>query len=331
MQSNMKKQKIIHYLLTVAIIGSLLPVLIPDIYIVHLLVMTIIYTIVALSLDIIIGQMGQFSFGHQVFFGLGSYTTAILITRFSVPLWVSIFAGIALPGLSGMIIGLIALKRARGFFLGIITLAIVKLVSLLVYGWSSLTKGSYGVANVPPISISLSDWFTIEFDTECKFYYFVLATLILVIYLIQAGMRSRIGRAVTAIRENEDLAKSIGVNTYQSYVVAFTFACAVAGLAGVCYAHYMRLASPKLLDHETMLWLLIIVIVGGSRSFTGIMIGSFIYVFLPEYLAFAESYRMVVISVILLLCILIMRKGIVPTLKAILEKRVSGRKAITNN
>ena len=327
----MLKYKTTFYLIGLAVIGSFFPVLITNAYFVHLLTMTIIFAILALSLDIIIGQMGQFSFGHQAFFGIGAYTTAILTTRFNVPLWVAIFAGIALPGILGLIVGLMSLRRARGFFLGIITLAVVKLVTLTTYSWQSLTNGRGGIANVPPIRFSFFDWVSIELDKEYKFYYFALVALILVIYLIQAGIRSRLGRAICAIRENEDLAKSIGINTYLVYVVAFTFACALAGFAGVLYAHYMKLAPPNLFNHEITLWLLIIVVVGGSRSFTGIIFGAVIYIFLPEWFDFAKEYRMILISILLLVCILFLRQGIVPTILRYMKNWLEWRQAFRAN
>ena len=125
---------------------------------------------------------------------------------------------------------------------------------------------------------------------------------------------SRFGDAVSAIRENEDLANSVGISPFKYYLGAFTFSCGLAGFAGVAYAHYMTHVAPVSLSMHYMFWMLVMVIVGGMRTYSGPIVGSFIFVFMPELLSFAKELRMVLFGLIILACITYMRRGIMPSL-----------------
>lgn len=294
--------------------GLFLPIIITDAYTRHLLVLTIIFSILALSLDIIIGYMGQFSFGHQAFFGLGAYTTGILTVKAGIPVWIAFLSGIVLAGGFGLLIGLVSLKRARGFMLGIITLGLGKIVWLVAMKWSQFTGGNQGLPDIPFITISIPGLGKIVLDSESSYYYFAFFLLIFTVYIIYVWVNSRFGRAVRAVRENEELANSIGVDPFKSYVGAFTFACALAGLAGATYAHYMTITSPATLSMHYMFWMLVMVIVGGMRTFAGPVFGAVIFVFLPEWLVAAEELRMVLVGIIVLICIIFMRRGVVTSI-----------------
>lgn len=323
----MGKNRPLIYLLVFTIVAIFLPFVLTGSYVRHLLVQTIIFSILALSLDVILGHMGQFSFGHQAFFGLGAYTSGILTVKVGVPVWLAFFAGIASAGIFGLFIGLISLKRARGFLLGIITLGLGKIVWLVAMKWSHFTGGNQGLPDIPYIGFRIPVLGQIELNSEFSYYYFALALLIFSIYLIYVFTNSRFGKAVSAVRENEELANSIGINPFRCYVGAFGFACALAGLAGVTYSHYMTIISPTTLGMHYMFWMLVMVIVGGMRTFAGPILGAVIFVFLPEWLTAAEEFRMVLVGVVVLLCILFMRRGIVPSL-SLLWKDISGRRKV---
>jgi branched-chain amino acid transport system permease protein len=301
------------------ILAIFIPFILTDAYVRHLLVFTLIFSTLALSLDIILGHMGQFSFGHQGFFGLGGYVTGILTTKLGFSAWAGFFAGIASAAFLGLLVGLVALRRARGFFLGIITLGVGKILWLISIRWSEVTGGALGVPSIPRLGLHVPFLGGITFDSEFSFYYLALALLMFTIYIIYVWKGSRFGRAVSAVRENEQLANSIGVSPYKCYVWSFTFACALAGLAGVMYAHYMAIIVPPTLSMEYMFWMLVMVIVGGMRTFAGPIIGAAIFVFVPEWLVALEEFRMVIVGGIVLSSILFMRKGVVPSLSALLK------------
>lgn len=314
LKTNLVRKHKAYLLLLVVVAAILFPLVASDAYLSHLMIMVMIFSMLALSLDVIIGYMGQLSFGHQAFFGLGAYTTGVLTVKMGITPWVGFFAGIAFAALVGLCIGFISLKRTRGFFLAIITMGFGRIVWMIAMKWSNLSGGERGLPAVPCLSIWVPFAGRISLETESTYYYFVLAVLILTIYIIYVWMNSRLGKAVSAIRENEELATSIGIDPFKCYLAAFTLACALAGLAGVTYAHYMKLVGPIILTPYYMFWLVFMVLIGGMRVFAGPILGALLFVFLPELLVATEEYRMVIVGVVVLVCVIFMQQGIVPSL-----------------
>ena len=296
------------------VVVLLLPEIVSASYWQDLMVLTVIFSILALSLDIIIGQMGQFSFGHQVFFGVGAYTTAILNVKFHWPVWCSMPAGIFIATALGVVVGFVALKRTRGLYLAIITLGVGQIVWLVARNWYSLTGGISGIPMINSVPIPVPGEGVLRLDTEATYYYFALAALALTIFLISVWKGSKSGQAVAAIRTNEPLAESIGIDTFRYYLQAFVFAAALAGFAGVVYAHFVQQVSPQSLSLYYMFWLLVMVVVGGSGTIGGPILGACVFVFVPEWLEAAQEFRTVAFGCLLLITIVFLPRGIFPTL-----------------
>jgi branched-chain amino acid transport system permease protein len=313
-----RSRSFIRRLVQLAILAAALfvPVAMTDPYWLNLLVQTIIFSILALSLDVIIGHMGQFSFGHQVFFGVGAYTTAILNVKAHWPVWFSMPCGIASAGILGVLVGAVALKRTRGLYLAIITLGVGQIVWLVARNWYSLTGGISGIPMIDPVTIDIPGVGSATLGSETSYYYFALAALVLTIYLVPVWKGSRSGQAVAAIRNNEQLAESVGIDTFRYYLGAFVFAATLAGLAGVVYAHFVQQVSPQGLSLYYMFWLLVMVVVGGSGTTVGPILGAGVFVFVPEFLEAAQEFRMVAFGVLLLVTIIFLPKGIYPTLRS---------------
>ena len=276
--------------------------------------MTCIFAILALSLDIIVGYMGQFSFGHQAFFGIGAYASSLVTLRLGVPVWIGFLAAIASTAIFGFIFGYICLRRSRGLTLGIITLGfgvIMWMVACRAYG---LTGGMTGLHNIPAPVISIPFLFRIELSSELSYYYMVLSFLVVTMYFISSLLRSRFGRALIALRENEDLASSIGISAFRYFLLTFTMATALAGFAGAVYAHHLRFVNPMLLSLHYTIILFIMVLVGGTRTLGGPLIGAFIFVFVPEHLPFSDQLKYMLFGVILFVCVLFMPRGVYPRL-----------------
>ena len=296
-----------------------MPLIIQDPYLQYLMVLTIIFGILSLSLDIIVGWMGQFSFGHQAFFGVAAYMTAVLTTKSALPVWLGFVAGILAAGLLGLIVGLIALRRTRGLYLAIITLGFGQIVWLVAKNWFGLTGGLSGIALIPSPSIG-----AISLNTEFEYYYFALVILVVTAYAIELFHRSKIGLAVSAVRENEELARSVGIDPFKAYLVAFTLASTLAGLAGVTYAHFTTHVAPNSLSLYYMFWMLVMVIVGGRGTILGPIMGAFIFVFILEWLDFVQEWKMVAFGFILLLSLVFLPGGIVPGLKTVTRRAFDG-------
>lgn len=276
------------------------------------MILFIIFSILALSLDIVLGYMGQFSFGHQVALGFGAYTVGFLsvMWRIAPSPWISFFASICVGAAFGFLIGVVALKATRGVYLAIITYGVGKILRTYFYVLPEITGGSRGIHLIPSLQIS-----PIKFNTQISFYYLALGCLIFTAYLMTRWLRSPFGRAVVAIRENEELAKSTGINSYKYYVMAFTLATALAGLSGSLYAFYMKSITPALFNTDYMLMMLIMVIIGGSGTIGGPILGSAIYVFGLNLIPIGKESALVVFGAILLACIIFLPRGIYPNLK----------------
>jgi len=293
------------------------PFILTSIYLRQLLILFIVFSILALSLDIILGYMGQFSFGHQVALGFGAYTVGFLsvMWRISPSPWLSFFASICVGAALGFLIGVIALKAARGVYLAIITYGVGKILRTYFYVLPEVTGGSRGIHLIPSLELP-----PLKFDTQISFYYLALGCLIVTVYLIIRWLRSPFGRAVVAIRENEELANSTGINSYKYYVMAFTLATALAGLSGSLYAFYMKSITPALFNIDYMVMMLIMVIIGGSGTIGGPILGSAIYVFGLNLIPIEKESALVVFGAILLACIIFLPRGIYPHLKELFAR-----------
>jgi len=278
-------------------------------YIQHLLVMILIYSQLALSLNIIMADMRQFSFGHQAFFGVAAFTTAILTTKLGMPVWLGFIAGITLSFILGLLIGYISLKNSRGFQLGIVTMGFGQIIYLLAMRLREITGGLTGIPRIPPIVLG-----GIRLDNPLKFYYFALFMLLCFLYIINVWENSRIGKAIKAIGQNEALSKSIGINSYKLYVVAFTFACTLAGVAGTTYAHYMMHVSPLSLNMTYMFGMIVMVIIGGKGTIGGPILGAIMYVLIPEFFTATMEYRLFIFGIFVLFFIVFMKEGLYPFL-----------------
>lgn len=309
------------------VLGIIAPIVLTSDYIRHLLVLTFIFAIFALSYDLIIGGMGQISLGHQAFFGVGAYIAALLSVKLQVPVWVCLLAAIVGTGILGLFIGYVAL-RTRGAYLAIVTLGFAVMLQLIATGWRDVTFGQMGVRGIAPPSISIPFLPEIKIDSPFSYYYLTLAMLLFVIYFLSRLKQSRFGRAIAGLRENENRAVLLGINAFGHLVAMFTLSAMLAGFAGFAYAHYIGFIDPKTLSVYYMGMGLIIVIVGGSGYIPGTIIGAFIFFFIPELLRIAAEVRLVFFGLVLLACIILMPEGIYPKLVTfwhrLFAKRISG-------
>ena len=286
-----------------------------------LLVLFVIFSILALSLNIVIGYMGQFCFGHQAFFGLGAYTTALLSIHTGVSPWLGVLAGVAVAGGLGCIIGLVALRAMRGLYLAIVTYGIGVIMWLIFLNEYTITGGPRGLYGIARLAVP-----GLVFSTEISLYFLALAFLVFTVYFLTRWERSRFGRAVIAIRENEELARSIGINSYIYYVMAFTLATAVAGLAGCLYAHYLTIVNPYLFSTYYLFAMIIMVIVGGTGTLGGPILGSFIFTFGLRLLPTTKEIDLVIFGGILLAIIITMPRGAYPYLESLFTRLTARRK-----
>lgn len=293
---------------TIAAIAVLLalPLLTGSTYIHHVLVLWMLFALLALSLNVIIGYLGELSFGHAAFFGLGAYASAILTMQTGAPVWLGfVFAGM-LAGLFGFAIGYVSL-RIIGPQFAILTLGFGSIIYTVTNYWVDLTRGPMGITSIPPIDIP-----GLGLITEAKgFYYVVLACVLGFSYACHALMRSRTGRAFLSVRENPALAASVGIDVFRTKLLGFVAATVVAGVAGGLYAHYLRVITPELMSLQYMAALIIMVVVGGRGTILGPIIGALIYVVLLEVLRAFGPLRLLVFAALLTGSVIFLPNGLV--------------------
>jgi len=279
-------------------------------YHVHIAIMAGIFAILALSLNLLLGYTGQLSLGHAAFFGIGAYTSSLLALKLDWSFWLGLPAAGALAGLAGWAIGRLALKL-RGAYFVLVTISFAGVISLVSVNWMELTNGPLGLPGVPAPELP-----GLSLRTKSAYYYLVLAVTALAYLVCHRLVRSRLGRAFLALRENEALAESVGVDPTRTLVLAAVVSAAMAGVAGSLYAHYTRFVSPEVFLFSYTVTMVIMVVAGGKGTLAGPVVGAVLFTVLPEVLreAMAWQWQMLAYGALLVLLLFFLPRGIVPTL-----------------
>ena len=287
-----------------------LPFWLANAYHLHVTIMAGIFTILALSLNLLLGYTGQLSLGHAAFFGIGAYTSALLALKLDWPFWLGLPSAAAAAGLAGWAIGRLALK-VRGAYFVLVTISFAGVISLVSVNWMELTNGPLGLPGVPAPELP-----GLSFRTKSAYYYLVLGAAVGSYLLCHRLVHSRLGRAFLALRENESLAESVGVDPTRTLVLAAVVSAAMAGVAGSLYAHYVRFVSPEVFLFSYTVTMVIMVVAGGKGTLAGPVVGALLFTALPEVLREAMSWQwqMLAYGVLLILLVFFLPRGIVYSL-----------------
>ena len=257
-----------------------LPLLAGD-YVLSQATFVFIYGIVAMGMMLLVGYAGQISLGHAAFFAVGAYVCAVMETR-GVPFPVAFFSAGAVSGIVGIVIGLPAL-RVKGIYLAMATLAFAFIVEEVIVRWSSMTRGNRGLT-VPDANI-----FGVKLGSTTDIYYLSGVTFWLVVLLIVNVLRSRTGRALSALRDSDVAAESMGINLAQFKTTAFAISAAVTGLAGALYAQKLAFISPEQFGITVSVDFLMTIIIGGLGSLHGAVFGAMFFILLPQLVVAVKS------------------------------------------
>ncbi len=297
------------------VIAAAMPAVVPSAYVLHLLVMSALWAILALSMELILGVTGLLSAAHGALFGIGGYTAALLVVRAGWNAWPALAAGAVAGAVGGLVIGLPTL-RARGPYFVISSLCFGLVVQIVIDKWDAVTFGPLGVTNIPAIdAIRLPGLGTIAFDSLPAQYWTMLATLVVSVVVVHRIVHSRIGRAFRAIRVNEGLAEALGVPTMRMSLLAFVLSGAIAAVAGGLYGFYITYLNPADASFWVSLNAILFVVVGGSGTIAGPIIGALAMTVLPEMLRLFEQWRLFIFGALLILVIIFFPQGIVGGLR----------------
>lgn len=271
-----------------------LPLVFNSSYAQGILTKIVIYAITASGLNIINGYSGQTNLGMAGFMCVGSYTAAILNAYFGVPTFLCICLGAAFTGVVGLLVSLPTL-RLSGTFLTIITLGFSETIRLIAINWTSVTNGTLGIKGLPSLSL-----FGFTVKSGAPYYWFVLAVLVVTLFFLSRILNSRVGRAWVSIREDQDAARSLGVEAARYKSINFIIGALVGGLGGTLMLFYYRYTAPDMFILDEGFSVLSMVTVGGTGTLIGPLLGSILINLITEVLRFAAEFRLVLYAVLII-------------------------------
>lgn len=275
----------------------------------HILVSAGIFALLSIGLNFVMGFMGQTPFGYPVFFGIGAYTTALGFMYLHTNFWHGLIAAPLAAGIFEFLIGYPSL-RLRGHYFAIVTLAFAEIVGLILNNWVSFTRGSMGIPGIPSPRVVIPGLIDFSINREVRWYYLVVGLCALCLLATRNLLHSHLGESLLAIRENEDLAEAVGINSFRYKLSAFIIGAVMGGVAGCVYAHYYNLVSPDLVGFYYITTIFAMVIIGGRGTLLGPVLGAILFTALPEYLRAAKTMRLVIFGLIMLLGVIYMPRGI---------------------
>jgi branched-chain amino acid transport system permease protein len=317
-----QQSKIVAVCVVLAALASIVPF--ASSFIILLVTRALVFAILVMSLDILLGFTGLASLGQAAYLGVGAYLTAILATRYQFGLgfdfWLVILFGILGGAALAAVFGLLAI-RATGVYFLMITLALGQCVWGLAYRWNSLTGGDNG------INLRVRPKFGIDLANEVTFFYVVLCFFALSLLTMYVLVRSPFGRSLTGIRERELRMRILGYNTWLHKYLAFVIAGAFGGLSGVLWAHTAGIVSPENVVLTTSVDALLMAVLGGTGTLVGGVIGSFIVFGLREYLSTIVPWWQYVLGGVYVLTILYLPTGLMGIPARIRQWRARSKEA----
>jgi len=288
-----------------------------DPYYLQVLIFIGINTLLALSLNLLMGYAGQISLGHAAFYGIGAYTTAVLSATYGISPWLALPAAIFMAMGVAFIVGKPTL-RLTGYYLGMGTLGFGMIVSIVFREWSSVTGGASGFVGIPPLEIA-----GFAFDTDRSYFFLVWAVVVFFFLVSRRIIDSRVGRALRAIHDGEHAAAAMGVDTARMKLSIFILSAAMASLAGFLYAHQVYFISPETFGFMASIRIVTMVVIGGMASIWGSLLGASLLTILPEWLHAFADYEMMVYGLVLMLVMIFLPQGLT---RGIIDLYESSRK-----
>lgn len=284
-------------------------------YIIALGVSFAVMSILASGLNLVYGYAGLMSYGQVGFFGIGAYTTALLVQNYGMSLWLSALLGGVLATLVAVILGYSSLRLSRHAF-SIVSLSFSLLCVIIARDWVGLTRGPMGIPGLQAPVVHFPGGGGLTFESPTSFYYLMMALAVFSNVVIYAIASSRVGRSMRAVRHNEPLAQSQGVNPLSLKLLALGVSGFLAALAGGGFVFYLSIVDPSVFDFYYTEAMLIMVIVGGAGSFWCVLGSVGVFTVLPDMLRFSPDLRMVLYGLILIVAMLLMPGGVGGWLRA---------------
>lgn len=260
--------------------------------------------LLVLGLNFILGYAGLLSFAQVGFFLVGAYTGGILSTDYGVSFWLALPLSALVAGLCAWVVGIPTLKL-RGHYFAFATFAFAEIVRLVALNWQEVTHGAVGITGIPSPSIG-----SYEISSDRSFYFLILVTVIVAASVALRLERSSFGRSLFAIKEGELAAESMGIETAKVKMVAFVLSAIYAGFAGALYGPLNSVISPDVFSFDVSVVVLVSLLLGGTGTIIGSIIGTIVVTLLPEWLRVLQDYYMVVYGAGIVLLMIFLPTGL---------------------
>jgi len=290
------------------------PVIVQDPYVLNAVILCMMFAVLSSSWNFISGYSGIFTFGHQGFFGIGAYFSALLAMKAGISPWLGLLIGGIVPAVLGFFVGLPCLRLRAAPYIALTTLAFSEIARITCMNLVELTRGDLGLWGIPAFTdIALPGIGSLSFSggSRISYYYLILAIFIITMVVFHLCLKSPIGLALRSIRDSQEAAESLGINITFYKLLAFMMSAFFAGVMGSFYAHYLLILTPtSVFNVGLMVEIVAITMVGGFGSFWGPVLGAFLLTLGLEYLRFLGEYRFITYGILLLIVILFMPEGL---------------------
>ncbi|MDR6434238.1 ABC transporter permease subunit [Brucella pseudogrignonensis] len=269
----------------------------------------LIYILLGIGLNIVIGYAGLLDLGFVAFYAVGAYTYALLASPqfdLHLPFFAILFIAVFLGAMMGILLGIPVLKL-RGDYLAIVTLGFGEIIRIVVNNVDWLTGGPQGIARLDKLSI-----FGLDVSKPGQIYWLLLVTVIIVAIVVWRLEQSILGKAWSAVREDQDAARGIGINTTNAKLAAFATSASIGSIAGVIFAASQRFVSPESFTLQESVLIVLMIVIGGIGNILGIVAGATILIILPEILREFAEWRILFLGLLMVTLIIIRPAGIVP-------------------
>ncbi len=283
-----------------------------SLYQTNIMTTALIYVVVGLGLNIVVGLAGLLDLGYVAFYAVGAYSYALLNTHFGLGFWTVLPIGAALGFLFGILLGFPVL-RLRGDYLAIVTLGFGEIIRLILENWNEFSFGPSGIANIPRPGL-----FGIQMNlhqTHIYLYFVMIVLVVFTIFVVRRLQDSRLGRAWMALREDEVACQAMGIDKTRTKLSAFALGATWAGMGGVVFAAKTTFINPASFTIWESIIILCVVVLGGMGSIIGVVFGALVLILLPEYLRAFSEFRMLIFGAILVVMMVFRPGGIVSTVR----------------
>lgn len=306
-----------------AIVFSILIPLITNSYSLGVMNLVLLYFIAALGLNILIGMGGQISFATVSFVGFGSYSYAIFSKNAGLHPIISLILAVIVTALIALVLGKI-LFRLKGTYFTFATIGFVQITANIFLNWVPVTGGPNGITEVPNLKIG-----NLQPNSPIVWFYLLMVISVICLFLVENIRKTQLGRSLAAVRDNELAAQSLGVDVYNTKVIAFCIAGAFAGLSGAILAPHNQAISAYLYTYDMTINYLVMVMLGGVNSTIGTFVGSILVTMMPEWLRPLQQYMRLIYGVLIIILMIFMPMGLAGLAQKIWT-RIKGKNVKTN-